>query len=135
LIPATHFYEPDKTVKPSILYLFHLKDWPLFAIAGLYDRWEDPKTGLVVVSYTILTVAANELVRSINHDRMPAILQTKEDEAQWVNPDIIEPEQIQPLLKPYPASEMELYEVPRMVWNYRLDNPTLIEPVAQETNR
>jgi putative SOS response-associated peptidase YedK len=48
----------------------------------------------------------------MHHDRMPAIL-AREDEETWLNPDITEPEQLQPLLKPYPADEMQMYEVPR----------------------
>jgi putative SOS response-associated peptidase YedK len=37
---------------------------------------------------------------------MPLILH-KEDEDTWLNPDITEPELLQPLLKPYPADKME----------------------------
>jgi len=84
----------------------------------------------LVYSYTLITTEPNELVQSMHHDRMPAILRP-EDEETWLNPDIIEPEQIQPLLKPYPADEMEIYEVPRAVWNYRIDKPSLIEPVQR----
>ena len=77
----------------------------LFAFAGLYDRWIDPKTGKEIQSYTIITTQPNELVGTV-HDRMPVILH-KEDEEAWLNPDTTEPEHLLPLLKPYPAEDME----------------------------
>jgi putative SOS response-associated peptidase YedK len=46
----------------------------------------------------IITTTPNALVGQI-HDRMPVILE-KADEAEWLNPDIIEPERLIPLLKP-----------------------------------
>jgi putative SOS response-associated peptidase YedK len=42
------------------------------------------------------------------HQRMPVILR-KEDEEEWVNPNIIEPERLLPLLKQYPDKEMAAY--------------------------
>jgi hypothetical protein len=35
----------------------------------------------------------------------------KEDEEEWLNPDIVEPERLLPLLKQYPDTEMEAYPV------------------------
>jgi putative SOS response-associated peptidase YedK len=52
----------------------------MFAFAGLYDVWKDPKTGTEIQSYTIITTEANGVVGKIHH-RMPVILQ-KEDEEE-----------------------------------------------------
>jgi putative SOS response-associated peptidase YedK len=95
-VPATGFFEWDKSVKPSIPYYFSLIHEPLFAFAGLYDTWTDPKAATAINSYTIITCPANKIVGKI-HSRMPAIL-TKADEETWLNPDIIEPQQLYPLL-------------------------------------
>jgi putative SOS response-associated peptidase YedK len=62
------------------------------------------------------------------HDRMPVILK-KEDEETWLNPDITEPEQLLPLLKPYPAEEMEEWQVGDAARNPRNDYAELIKPV------
>src|SRR4051794_19330870 len=112
LVPATGFYEPDKlnTAKPPYpWHYFQLKDEALFAFAGLYDRWEDKQTGKEVYSYTIITTEPNGVVGRV-HDRMPVIL-PKEQEDTWLNPDITEPEQLLPLLQPYPAERMESWHV------------------------
>lgn len=55
--------------------------------------------GEELFSYTIITTVPNAVVGKY-HDRMPVILE-KEDEEIWLSPDIAEPEQLLPLLKPY----------------------------------
>ena len=35
------------------------------------------------------------------------------------------------LLVPYPAGDMEAYEIPPMINNWRNDTPAVIEPVAR----
>lgn len=60
---------------------------------------------------------------------MPVILR-REDEETWLNPDIVEPEQLQPLLVPYLSDEMELYPISKAVNNPRNDNHEVIKPVT-----
>jgi putative SOS response-associated peptidase YedK len=127
LIPATGFYEWDKSVKPSIPYYFHLPDEQIFAFAGLFDVWTDPKMGKDIHSYTIITTRANDLVGRI-HQRMPVILH-RTDEDTWLNPDISEAERLLPLLRPYPDAEMEAYAVASTVNNPRIDTQELIRPL------
>jgi putative SOS response-associated peptidase YedK len=59
---------------------------------------------------------------------MPVILE-KDDEETWLNPDITEPEQLLPLLKPYPADKMEEWHVGDAARNPRNDYPELIQPL------
>jgi putative SOS response-associated peptidase YedK len=62
---------------------------------------------------------------------MPVIL-NKEDEDEWLNPDIVEPEKLQHLLKPYPADKMEEWQVSDEARNPRNDNPEVIKPVQPD---
>ena len=110
LVVAQFFYEWDKSVKPSQPYLFRLKSNALFALAGIYKEFPDPATGKPILRFVILTTAANSVVSPVHPDRMGAILR-REHEATWLNPDIVEPEKLRPLLTPYPADEMECYPV------------------------
>lgn len=127
LIPATGFYEPDKRFTPTVWHYFQLKSQAMFAFAGIYDIWEDKKTGKKIYSYTIITTVPNEIVGKVHH-RMPVMLQ-KEDEAEWLNPDIIESEHLLPLLKSYPADEMEEWQVSNAAKNVRNEGSELIKPV------
>lgn len=133
LIPANGFYEPDKihfSKPPFPWHYFRMKDQSLFAFAGLYDVWKDKNSGKEIHSYTIITTVPNAVVGKI-HDRMPVILQ-KEDEKKWLDPDITEPEQLFPLLNPYPAKEMEEWEVGSEARNPRNDGPELIKPLKKQ---
>jgi putative SOS response-associated peptidase YedK len=129
LIPATGFFEWDKSTKPSTPSFFFLKHEPIFAFAGLYDTWTDPKTGKKLQSYTIITCPANGVVGRV-HNRMPVILR-REDEDTWLNPDITEPEHLKPLLVPYMDQEMDCYQVGYGVNNPRNDSEDVIKPKLQ----
>jgi putative SOS response-associated peptidase YedK len=131
IVPATGFYEPDKkhySKAPFPWHYFELKDQPLFGFAGLYDIWKDKQTGKEIYSYTIITTKPNNLVGKY-HERMPVILE-KDDEETWLNPDNTEPEQLLPLLKPYPADKIEEWLVGEAARNPRNDYPELIRPVS-----
>jgi putative SOS response-associated peptidase YedK len=130
LVPATGFYEPDKINKdkpPFTWYYFRLLDQLLFGFAGLYDIWKDKQTGKEIYSYTIITTTPNAVVGKF-HDRMPVILQ-KDDEETWLNPDIVEPEPLLSLLKPYSPDKMEEWQVGDAARNSRNDYPELITPI------
>ena len=134
IVPATGFYEPDKMhyAKPPFpWHYFQIKEQPLLGFAGIYDIWKDKQTGKEIYSYTIITTTPNALVGKI-HDRMPVILQ-KEDEETWLNPDITEPEQLLPLLQPYPADQMGEWQVGDAARNPRNDSAELIKPLRSNT--
>jgi len=93
LIPATGFYEWQKTAKTSTPYLFQLKDQSLFSFAGLFSN----------STYTIITTDPNPLVSKVHH-RMPVIL-NQTDESIWLNPNS-NPNLLLSLLKPFPSQFM-----------------------------
>ena len=76
LIPATSFYEWEKTPQAKIPYRFFMPNHKLFAFAGLWNTWQD-KEGTLLNTCTIITTSANQKVEWL-HDRMPVILQDKE---------------------------------------------------------
>ena len=127
LVPASGFYEWQRGARGKTPYYIHLPDMPLFAFAGLHETWRGPD-GAELRTYTIITTAANDLMAPL-HDRMPAIL-APDDEETWLDPDATEPEQLLPLLRPYPAKEMAAYPVAPAVNSPRNDTATLLEPAA-----
>ena len=72
-MPAGGFYEWRKDGRHKQPYLIRRRDKAPIAFASLFDRWLEPESRELVESFTIVTVAANDLVRPI-HDRMPLIL-------------------------------------------------------------
>lgn len=78
LIPATNFYEwqwLDEKGKQKQKFSIGT-DEEIFAFAGLYSIWNNPQTGNPMLTYTILTTAANELMAEIHNikKRMPVVL-------------------------------------------------------------
>lgn len=129
LVPASGFYEWQKSGKEKTPYYIHLKDQELFAFAGLYDSWTDHSTGEVIHSYSIITTNPNPLMRPI-HDRMPAILD-KSKENDWLNPDANEDVGfLEDLLTQYKASDMEAYTVSSDVNSAKHNTAELILKVA-----
>jgi putative SOS response-associated peptidase YedK len=125
LVPARGFYEWQQTGSGKQPYWIQLQGGELLAFAGLWEAWSD-RQGRGLRTYTIITTEPNERMAPI-HNRMPAILR-REDEALWLNPDETERERLQPLLRPYPASQMEAWPVSRAVNNPQNDSAELIQP-------
>ena len=133
IVPATGFYEPDKlnhAKPPYPWHYFQLTDQNIFGFARVYDIWEDKETGKEIRSYTIITTTPNDMVGKY-HDRMPVILE-REDEEEWLNPDITEVERLMPLLKSYPAEKMEEWRVGDAARNPRNDSPELLKPIKEQ---
>jgi putative SOS response-associated peptidase YedK len=101
-----------------------LKTREPFAFAGLWDVWKTP-AGEQMTSCTVITCAPNALVAPI-HDRMPAILGSREAERDWLDGSI-GALPAQSLLTPYPVEAMTAYPVSARVGNVRNDDAQLIE--------
>lgn len=76
----------------------------MFGFAGLYDIWTS-SNGHELKTCTIITTMPNKVLEPI-HNRMPVIL-LPEDEEDWLNPDMTEPQQILTYLRPYPNDLLE----------------------------
>jgi putative SOS response-associated peptidase YedK len=127
LVLADGFYEwqrvPGRKTKIPT-YIRMQSDEP-FAFAGLWESWHSGD-GSHILSCTIITTTPNELLESI-HNRMPVIL-ARDDYGTWLDPEERKAEDLQALLRPYPAAEMRAYPVSTMVNSPQNDAPELIVP-------
>ena len=126
LIPADGLIEWQKQGDRKQPYLIGVGDGDLFAFAGLWEEWE--RGGEVIESCSILTTEANELMRPL-HERMPVIIRPA-DYDLWLDPQVQEGSKVQPLLKPYPETEMFAYPVDPWVNNVRHNDSRCVERVA-----
>jgi putative SOS response-associated peptidase YedK len=129
LILADGFYEwkaePGRKTKTP--YFIRLVSGQPFAFAGLWDSWDSPD-GSQIKSATIVTTEPNSLMASL-HNRMPVIL-APSGYTQWLDPSPRRAEDLQPLLKPFPAEQMTAFPVSTLVNTPANDRPELIQPVA-----
>jgi len=129
LVLADGFYEwrknPNKTKTPMYI---QMESRDPFAFAGLWESWRSPE-GETILSCTIITTEPNELMTTI-HNRMPVILPSEAYD-QWLDPAEQKAEQLQGLLKPYPAELMIAYPISTLVNNPSNDMPDCIAPITQ----
>ncbi|WP_197082448.1 SOS response-associated peptidase [Pedobacter sp. BMA] len=71
------FYEWDRNSKVKQPYFFERVDKGIMLLAGFWDSWKDPKTGIVIPSCTMIMQPANNFMSKI-HDRMPCLLSQSE---------------------------------------------------------
>lgn len=127
LILADGFYEwakPKQTRSASIPFYFQRKDSKPFAFAGLWEIWHSPEED-VLRSCTIITTGANGVVAPI-HDRMPVIVDAS-TAWKWMQDAPVE--SLLSYLKPYPADQMNAYQVQRDVNDPNIDRQGLITPL------
>ncbi len=126
LILADGFYEwvkqPGGGKTPHYI---QLESKEPFAFAGLWEIWHAPD-GSEVYSTTIITTEPNEMMSRL-HNRMPVILPPSAHQP-WLDPAEQSPDALQPLLRPYPASEMMHYPVSTLVNSPFNEKPEVILP-------
>lgn len=124
LIPATGFYEwRSSDPKPKTPFYFHAPEQPVFAFAGIWQRWtaegHDP-----VDTCAIVTCDANDTMRPIHH-RLPVVIQP-ETHGLWLGE---EGKGAARLMHAAPEDFFAMREVDRAVNSARSDSPSLIEAV------
>ncbi len=129
LVLADGFYEWRKVEgqKRKTPYLIRLKSGEPFAFAGLWERWNSPD-GSELYSCTVITTRPNELVAPI-HNRMPVILHP-EAHLRWLDPAERKPDELAPLLLPFPAADMTAYPVSTLVNSPSNDVPACASPAG-----
>lgn len=113
LVPASSFSEP-KGERPATWHWFALKGVeprPPFAFAGIWRHYKGPLkkdggSGELDV-YSILTTTPNELVSTINHERMPVLLTRETEFATWL---LGTPEEAFNLTRQYPSDAMAIVQ-------------------------
>ena len=119
VIPASGFYEWRETPAGKMPTLFRPTDAPVFRLAGLWSTWAKDD-GEIVYTTTILTTAANPVMRPFHH-RMPVIL-TPEATNAWLSTDEHRPEALAPLLRTAPPESIRLAPVSKRVNSVRNDD-------------
>lgn len=131
LIMADGFYEWQRQPKGKQPSYFRLTEQQPFAFAGLWEQWQ-PEGAEAITSCTLLTTVANDCLRPV-HDRMPVILNPQDYET-WLDPTLHDPDRLQSLLHPYPATAMEAFAVSSAVNRPSHDAPDCIQPIAADLN-
>lgn len=125
LIIADGFYEWRQTPQGKKIPVYvRLKSQEPFGFAGLWESWNFPD-GQILKTCTIITTEPNELIKPI-HNRMPVIV-PKEYEGLWLDPSPKARSELERVLRPYRAEELELFDVSAAVNSPSTDGPECIQ--------
>jgi putative SOS response-associated peptidase YedK len=102
LVPVNAFFEWSGEKGQRTKWRISVREEPLFALAGLWEWWQDREGGEAIASFTIITCAANAASAPL-HDRMPVILR-ETDYARWLEASA----DGQPLLAPFDSESLAL---------------------------
>lgn len=128
LIIANGFYEWRLTPHGKKIPVYvHLKSKEPFGFAGLWESWQSPE-GQTLKTCTIITTEPNALIKPF-HNRMPVIV-PKEFEELWIDPSPKARAELERLLRPYRAEELELFDVSSAVNSPANDGPECIVPIG-----
>jgi putative SOS response-associated peptidase YedK len=130
VVPLSGFYEWKRDGRHKRPFAIHLRDQPVMAVAGVWERWQPAGQVQPIHSFSIVTTAANDLMADI-HDRMPVILD-RQDIDHWLDPDVHEPERVLPLLRPCPSEWLTAYAVSTSVNSVRHKTPDVLRPFTQQ---
>jgi putative SOS response-associated peptidase YedK len=115
LIYLEGFYEHHHKNGTTFPFYIRHKEKDLFAVAGLYAEWVNPKNNELLTTFSVVTGKANaEMTRIHNNPklkepRMPLILDEDSQEL-WLQDSALE-EAISNLIKPYPDNKLVAHSV------------------------
>jgi putative SOS response-associated peptidase YedK len=130
IVPSNGFFEWQTIGKEKIPYFIYPTHGNILSMAGLFDQWQDPLTGILKKTFTILTCPANELMTEIHNSkkRMPVIL-TSEQEKEWLEGKL----NLETLQHPIENSFLQAHEINRKIIGGKNSNsPEILLPFKNE---
>ena len=121
IIPASGFYEWDKSTQARTPYYFYAKQNDFLSFAGIWEHNQLP-SGELIKTFTIITTKADDTISRV-HNRMPLML-NKILVDIWLDPKTNH-ERLYTLLRPR-NSHLSSHPVSNTVNNPRIDNPSCI---------
>ena len=92
LIPVDGFFESHERDRKKYPYYIHHNADEVFCLAGIWSEWHDRRSEETVLTFSVLTTAANRMMAEIHNvkKRMPVIVSPDRQDAWWngeIGPD------------------------------------------------
>jgi putative SOS response-associated peptidase YedK len=126
IVPVSGFFEWKREGTQKTPFAIHLSNDPIMSLAGVWELWRSKETGEEVLSFSIITTAANSFMESI-HNRMPVILDRADEEA-WLDPANQNVAGLKTLLKPCGSEKLACFAISSLVNSPRNNSPEVLVP-------
>ncbi len=128
LVLADGFYEWRKYGKAKRPYrITKAESNQLMVFAGIWDTWLTPEN-IAFSTFSIITTPANEQMKIV-HDRMPFILNTIEEQQQWLQD--VPLKSVLNMIKILPEGELKIFPVSSKVNKPTYNEPDLYTPIDE----
>jgi len=118
------------TTPEDEIYLIHMQNQERpFALAGIFDHWQDPKTGVYSTGFTIITAEANPMLRRIGVGSMPVIIAQRKV-FDWLDLSLRKVN-VMAFLHTFPDETMNGYPVSSHIYSSQLTRQHL-NPIGQK---
>lgn len=125
IVPVSGFFEWKRSKDGKRPFAIHHAKKEILSIAGVWERWVSPDKDKTIDSFALITTAANKFMGKI-HDRMPVILNEK-DEERWLDPELNDPVILSGFLKPCSEKLLNCFEVSTFVNSPKNNSPAVLK--------
>lgn len=126
IVPISGYYKWNRTVKPPTPYFVEDCGGELLLLAGLWEQWEREEPA--ICSFAVLTRPNEAIPPPLTPDG--PVFVSHSDWLTWCSsPTVLDTR----FLNRQPTPRLCPYEVARVVANRKLDDYTLLEPLAAAT--
>ena len=120
---------PDFEIENNESWKHRAGDVKLLKMAGLFDSWTS-EDGDLIFSYSVITMESNEKLSWLHH-RSPAILETDDQVADWLDfKRVTDTKHLLGLLRP--AEELKWHQVSNVVNNARNKSTQCNKPIEEK---
>ncbi|MBL4650485.1 MAG: SOS response-associated peptidase [Aureispira sp.] len=126
LVFADSYYEWTKEGRATQPYRVQLNNGDLMTFAGVWDIWVDANQELHK-TFSIVTTPANDTLKEFGFTRMPAMITTDSERAQWLGEQSL-PNALN-LLKPLDDLLLDVYPIAKEVDLLENNYPELHKPI------
>jgi putative SOS response-associated peptidase YedK len=128
IIPVKGFFEWQHSGKEKTPWYIYSSENEIITLAGLYDEWIESSSGNKLITFSIVTTDANELMAEIHNSgkRMPALLETGSEE-KWLDISVTGNDALK-LLKPAGKDILKAHTVSPLI-NDRSKNRNVPEVI------
>lgn len=129
VVPVTGFFEWMSFAGKKYPHYIFPRNETYFSLGGIYDEWRNPKTGVAVRTFSILTTEANARMAEIHNTkkRMPLILE-KNQISNWLDSSISKDE-IEKMILPFPNEHMSDFTLAKFSFNGSRENEKALMPL------